>query len=60
VPLFEYAVNGEIRTVTADGYRTEGGKTIFWETHRDPDSGAMEQVIRRVKVDANSIVELKH
>jgi len=53
-------VNGEIRTVTADGYRTEGGATFFWETHRDPDSGAMEQVIRRVKVDANSIVELNH
>jgi hypothetical protein len=58
VPLFEYAVNGEIRTVTADGYRTEGRETVFWETHRDPDSGAMEQVINRVKVDANSIVEL--
>jgi hypothetical protein len=57
VPLFEYAVNDEIRTVTADGYRTEGRDTVFWETHRDPASGAMEQVIKRVKADANSIVE---
>ena len=52
-------MNGEIRTVTADGYRTEGEKTIFWETHRDPDTGAIEQVIRRLRVDANSIVALR-
>jgi hypothetical protein len=56
--VYELTVDGKLRTIHADGYRTENGATVFWETFHDTITKATTRVVLRVHVDEDSVLKL--
>jgi hypothetical protein len=56
--VYEFTVRGKRRSVHADGYRTEDGDIVFWETFHDTITEATTRVVLRVQVDEDSVLKL--
>jgi hypothetical protein len=57
---FEYTVDGDIRTIDADNYRTEGEDIVFTERYRNPGTGEKERdVVRVAGLDKRDIHRLR-
>jgi hypothetical protein len=53
-------VDGDIRTIDADNYRTEGEDIVFTERYRNPGTGEKERdVVRVAGLDKRDIHRLR-
>ena len=56
---YEYAIDGQIHTIEADGFRYEGNDqrhAVFWEHYISADGNRRE--VFRCQVDERSVVRL--
>jgi len=53
VARYEYTIKGEVRTVEADGHRTNAEETVFVEQYRSGEK--TERVVLAVRADERSV-----
>lgn len=50
-PTFEALVNGQTVSIEADGWRQEGDETVFYQKSVNPETGEIEKVVSRYRIE---------